>query len=56
MSAKIVLSASSAQYDPSGPWSANNSTWAAGSLVNGVDYTQSISIDGSTFPDGTLIS
>ncbi len=55
MTTATVLSASGAEYY-AGVWSANNSTWAAGSLVNGVGYTQSITIDNTTFPDGTLIS
>lgn len=33
-----------------------NNVGGKGSLVNGVDYTQSITINDSTFPDGTILS
>jgi hypothetical protein len=50
-----VLTASWATYGKGAFWVMNN-TWGAGSLVNGVDYTQSISYDSSTFPDGVTMS
>ena len=40
----------------SGPWWVENNVWGNGSLINGVDYTQSITINNSTFPNGTLLS
>ena len=40
----------------SGPWLAYNNVWGHGSLVNGVDFTQTITIDEATFPDGTVLS
>ena len=52
----IVLTPDNYEYDPVGPWSANASAWNAGSLVYGVDYTQSITISGQGLPDGTLMS
>ena len=52
----IVITPNNPQYSTDGPWSAWAGAWGAGSLVYGVDYTQSITLDGSTFPNGTLIS
>ena len=51
-----VLTPNNAQYNTDGPWSANASAWNEGSLVYGVGYTQSITLNNQTFPDGTLIS
>ena len=50
-----VLSSSWATYGKGSFWALNN-TWGAHSLVNGVDYTQSISFDSSTFPDGVTMA
>ena len=52
----IVITPNNPQYSTDGPWSAWAGAWGAGSLVYDVDYTQSITLDGSTFPNGTLIS
>ena len=52
----IVITPNNPQYSTDGPWSAWAGAWGAGSLVYGADYTQSITLDGSTFPNGTLIS
>ena len=41
---------------PSTPFSATNGVWNQGSLVNGRDYTQTISIDEARFPDGVTMS
>ena len=51
-----VITPNNPQYSTDGPWSAWAGAWGAGSLVYGVDYTQSITLNGSTFPNGTLIS
>jgi hypothetical protein len=37
-------------------WWAVDNTWNNGTLVNGVNYTQTITGDPSTFPNGTVIS
>ena len=50
-----VLTSSWASYGKGSYWAFNN-VWGAGSLVNGVDYTQSISFDSSTFPNGVTMS
>ena len=50
-----VLTSNWAEYF-SGPWIAYNNVWGAGGLVNGVDFTQTITIDEATFPDGTVLS
>ena len=52
----IVITPNNPQYSTDGPWSAWAGAWGAGSLVYPADYTQSITLDGSTFPNGTLIS
>ena len=52
----IVLTPDNYEYDPAGPWSANASAWNAGSLVYGVDYSQSITISDQGIPNGTLMS
>ncbi len=39
-----------------GPFWADNSTWNSGNLVNGTDYTQSITLNTSSFPNGTKIA
>jgi hypothetical protein len=51
----VVLSADYAQWG-TGPYYAFNSVWNAGSLINGTDFTQSIALNTSTFPNGTTIS
>ena len=56
MSSPIILTPDNPQYNTDGPWSAYAGAWGAGSLIYGVNYTQSITLDGSTFPNGTLIS
>ena len=50
-----VLTGSWATYALGTFWAFNN-VWGAGSLVNGVDYTQSISVNSSTFPNGVTMS
>jgi hypothetical protein len=40
----------------SGPYSANNSVWGNSGLVNGVGYTQSITLNPETFPNNTTLS
>ena len=52
----IVLKPSNPQYSTTGPWSAWAGAWGAGSLTYGVDYTQTIALDNTTFPNGTLFS
>ena len=37
-------------------WYAHNNTWARGDLINGTDYTQSITLTESTFPMGVTMS
>jgi len=51
-----TISADWAIYSNSGPYWAYNSPWNKGSLVNGVDFTQSITVDTSNFPNGTIIN
>lgn len=63
LSAGTVMSASWATFNfnsqtaPNGvgpiPWWTNNSVWNAGSLVNGTDFTQSITVQPNTFPNNT---
>ena len=50
-----TLTASWATYGKGSFWALNN-VWGAGELVNGVDYTQSIAYDSSTFPNGVTMS
>ena len=50
-----VLTSDWAEY-VDGPYWAYNNVWGQGSLVNGVDYTQSITINNSTFPNDTILS
>jgi hypothetical protein len=52
---QVTLTADSATYGSGSFWAFNN-VWGKGSLVNGVDYTQSISFVDSTFPDGITMS
>ena len=52
----IVITPNNPQYSTTGPWSAWAGAWGAGSLTYGVDYTQSITLDNTTFPNGTLFS
>ena len=51
-----VLTPNNPQYNTTGPWSAYAGAWGASSLTYGVDYTQSISLNDTTFPNGTLFS
>ena len=51
-----VITPNNPQYSTTGPWSAWAGAWGAGSLTYGVDYTQSITLDNTTFPNGTLFS
>jgi hypothetical protein len=46
-----ILTADYATYTAKG-YTLNTNPWGKGSLVNGVDYTQSISFDPTTFPNG----
>ncbi len=50
-----VISSNWATYGSGSYWALNN-VWGAGKLVNGIDYTESISFDPSTFPDGVTMS
>ena len=50
-----VLTTSWATYALGSFWVLNN-VWGAGSLVNGTDYSQSISIEATTFPGGVSMS
>ncbi len=43
-------------YQNGGPFWAMNSTWNNSGLTNGVDYTQTISMNTGTFPNGTAIA
>ena len=52
---KVVLSADYQRYS-SGQFWADNNVANKGTLVNGVNYTQSISLDSLTFPDNTVFS
>jgi hypothetical protein len=47
----IFLTADYATYTAKG-YTLNTNPWGKGSLVNGVDYTQSIRFDPTTFPNG----
>ena len=51
-----VITPNNPQYSTAGPWSAWAGAWGAGSLTYGVDYAQSITLDNTTFPNGTLFS
>ena len=52
----VVITPTNPQYSTDGPWSADAGAWGASSLTYGVDYTQSITLDDTTFPNGTLFS
>ena len=54
--APVQLTGSFEEYFSSGLYWADNSTWGAYGLVNGVDYTQSITFNPATFPNGTTLS
>lgn len=49
-----TLNGNDQQYT-SGDWWARNNVWGRGSLVNGSDFTQSVTLDTSTFPNGTVL-
>lgn len=52
-----VISADWATYNISkGPYWAYNSTWNKGSLVNGKDFTQSLTLDNANFPNGSVLA
>ena len=51
-----VITPNNPQYSTTGPWSAWAGAWGASSLTYGVNYTQSISLNNTTFPNGTLFS
>ena len=52
-----VLSDDYAYATSPGPYSAENSTWNAGNLVNGTDFTQSLTLDNPNSPNiNTTIS
>jgi len=52
-----VISADWATYNISkGPYWAYNSTWNKGSLVNGKDFTQSLTLDNVNFPNGSVLA
>lgn len=50
------LSADNAKAAGGGSFWVLNNTWGKGSLVNGLDYTESITFDSSTSPSGIVIS
>jgi hypothetical protein len=50
-----TLSANDARADV-GLWAMINNTWGRGSMVNGVDFTQTVTFDSATAPDGTVIA
>src|ERR1700733_3424996 len=50
-----ILTADWSEYT-SGPWWAVDNVWGNAGLLNGVDYTQTITINDSTFPDDTVLS
>jgi hypothetical protein len=52
----IKLTSDNQVYAPGGNYWAHNSVWGKGTLVNGVDYSQSISINTITFPRNTVMS
>ena len=51
----IVLRDNWAKYSSTDFWTINN-IWNKGSLRNGIDYTQTITVDTDTFPSGTTLS
>jgi Ca2+-binding RTX toxin-like protein len=51
----LTLTQVNESYD-AGRYEAYNGVWNAGSLVNGRDYTQSITLSPSTFPNGVTMS
>jgi Ca2+-binding RTX toxin-like protein len=50
-----VLSADWVRADV-GLWTMINNVWGRGDMVNGVDFTQSVTFDSATTPDGTVIA
>ena len=53
----ITLSADFASsHTDAGPYWAENSTWNEGNLVNGTDFTQSVTLDSANFPNNTTIT
>ena len=53
--ATIVLSNDWAKYSSTDFWTINNVA-NKGSLKNGIDYTQTITVDTDTFPSNTILS
>src|SRR5437660_212073 len=53
-----TISADGAVYQQGSPrgWWALNNTWNRVSLVNGTDYTETITVNPATFPSGSVIS
>jgi len=51
----LTLSANSASYGDA-TYLAYNSTWNRGSLVNGTDFTQTISVPVASFPNSTVLT
>jgi hypothetical protein len=52
-----VLSGDWATYNISnGPYWAYNSIWNKGGLVNGKDFTQSLTLDNANFPNGSVLA
>jgi Ca2+-binding RTX toxin-like protein len=49
-----TLTANDARVDI-GPWSIINNVWGRRDLVNGVDFTQSVTYDPGTVPDGVTV-
>ena len=52
----IILSTDADTYYNSGPYWTSFDAWGKGGLVNGVDYTQSMQVTPSLFPNNTLMS
>jgi hypothetical protein len=52
----VTLSKTNAAYTPGGAFTATNGVWNAGSLVNGQGFTQTISIEEASFPDGVTMN
>src|SRR5690349_12664464 len=56
----MAVSTISADWDtyqgsPPGWWAIQN-PWNNGSLVNGLDYTQTVTVDSTSFPNNTILS
>lgn len=51
----VTITSSTGTYSANG-YLAQNNPWNAGSQVNGVDYTNTITLDPATFPNGVNFS